>query len=148
MIFSIFTVSELVENRSFWADNLWFFLYNNAPSHTALVLRYHFAKNWTHIVPQPLHSPDLAPCDDIKTSHEGSDGENYEENLEGNFEDNFEENFEEKFKQNFEDNLVENFEEKFEENQEGNLEEKFEERYFREILETKPKISNKFLKRR
>ena len=33
------------------------------PSHTALVLRDHFAKNSTHIVPQPLYSPDLAPSD-------------------------------------------------------------------------------------
>ncbi|EFN84732.1 hypothetical protein EAI_10534, partial [Harpegnathos saltator] len=31
--------------------------------HTALVLREHFAKNSTHIVPQPPYSPDLAPCD-------------------------------------------------------------------------------------
>jgi len=37
--------------------------HDNAPSHTALVLRDHFAKNSTHIVPQPPYSPDLAPCD-------------------------------------------------------------------------------------
>ena len=37
--------------------------HEDAPSHTALVLRDHFAKNSTHIVPQPLYSPDLAPCD-------------------------------------------------------------------------------------
>ena len=30
---------------------------------TVLVLRDHFAKNSTHIVPQPPYSPDLAPCD-------------------------------------------------------------------------------------
>ena len=36
---------------------------DNAPSHTALVLRDHFAKNSTHVVPQPPYSPDLAPCD-------------------------------------------------------------------------------------
>lgn len=34
-----------------------------SPSHTALVLRDFFAKNSTHIVPQPPYSPDLAPCD-------------------------------------------------------------------------------------
>ena len=34
-----------------------------APSHTALVLRDHFIKNSTHIVPQPMYSPDLVPCD-------------------------------------------------------------------------------------
>ena len=37
--------------------------HDNAPSHTALVLRDHFAKNSTHIVPQPPYSPDLALCD-------------------------------------------------------------------------------------
>ena len=47
----------------FWADNSWFLHHDNAPSHTALVLRDHFAKNSTHIVPQPRYSPDLAPCD-------------------------------------------------------------------------------------
>ena len=46
-----------------WADNSWFLHHDNAPSHTALVLRDHFAKNSTNIVPQPPYSPDLAPCD-------------------------------------------------------------------------------------
>lgn len=46
-----------------WKDNSWFLHYDNAPSHIALVLRDHFAKNSTHIVPQPPYSPDLAPCD-------------------------------------------------------------------------------------
>lgn len=46
-----------------WADNSWFLHHDNAPSHTALVLRNHFAKNSTHIVPQPSYSLDLAPCD-------------------------------------------------------------------------------------
>lgn len=43
-----------------WKDNSWFLHHDNTPSHTALVLRDHFAKNSTHIVPQP---PDLASCD-------------------------------------------------------------------------------------
>ena len=30
---------------------------------TALVLREFFAKNSTHVAPQPPYSPDLAPCD-------------------------------------------------------------------------------------
>ena len=47
--------------KIFWADNSWFLHHNNAPSHTALILRDHFAKNSTHIVPQPPYSPDLAP---------------------------------------------------------------------------------------
>ncbi|KAG5309479.1 MOS1T transposase, partial [Acromyrmex insinuator] len=37
--------------------------YDNAPSHTSLVVRDHFAKNSTHIILQPPYSPDLAPCD-------------------------------------------------------------------------------------
>ena len=49
--------------KIFWADNSWFLYHDNAPSHTALVLRDHFAKNSTHIVPKPPYSPDLAPCD-------------------------------------------------------------------------------------
>ncbi|KAG5311085.1 MOS1T transposase, partial [Acromyrmex insinuator] len=38
-------------------------VHDNAPSHTSLVVRDHFAKNSTHIIPQPPYSPDLAPCD-------------------------------------------------------------------------------------
>ncbi|KAG5343484.1 MOS1T transposase, partial [Acromyrmex charruanus] len=34
-----------------------------SPSHTSLVVRDYFAKNLTHIIPQPPYSPDLAPCD-------------------------------------------------------------------------------------
>jgi len=33
-----------------WANNSWFLHHDNAPSHT-LILRDHFAKNSTHIVP-------------------------------------------------------------------------------------------------
>ena len=36
----------------------------------------------------------------IETTHEGNDGENYEENLEENFEDHLEDNFEKYFEQN------------------------------------------------
>ena len=75
---------------------------------------------------------------DIETSHEGNDVENYEECLEENFEDdledNFKKNFEQNFNENFEDNLEENFEETFEKNQEENLEEKFEDPHFKENL--------------
>ena len=46
-----------------WWDNSWFWHYDNTPIHTALILRDHFDKNLTHIVPQPPYSPDLAPCD-------------------------------------------------------------------------------------
>ena len=46
-----------------WANNSWFLHHDNAPSHTALILREFFAKNSTNIVPQPPYSPYLAPCD-------------------------------------------------------------------------------------
>ena len=49
--------------KIFWADNSWFLHHDNAPSHTALVLRDHFGKNSKHIIPQSPYSPDLAPCD-------------------------------------------------------------------------------------
>ena len=46
-----------------WKDNTWILNHDNTPSHTALVLREFFAKNSTHVAPQPPYSPDLAPCD-------------------------------------------------------------------------------------
>ena len=49
--------------KIFWADNSWFLHHDNAPSHTARVLRDHFTKNASHIVSQTQYSPDLAPCD-------------------------------------------------------------------------------------
>ena len=49
--------------KIFWVDNSWFLHHDNAPSHTALVLRDHYAKISTYIVPQPPYSPALAPCD-------------------------------------------------------------------------------------
>lgn len=52
-----------LKRSDLWRDNSWFMHHDNAPAHTALVLRDHFAKNSTHILPQPPYSPDLAPCD-------------------------------------------------------------------------------------
>lgn len=46
-----------------WKDNSWFLHHDNAPSHTALVIRDFFVKNSTNIVPQAPYSPDMAPCD-------------------------------------------------------------------------------------
>lgn len=46
-----------------WKDNSWILHHDNAPSHTAHVIRDFFAKNSTHVAPQPPYSPDLAPCD-------------------------------------------------------------------------------------
>ena len=74
VIFSIFTMSGFVEFddtigisrgslNTVSKDILGRQLVVFAPSHTALVLRDHFAKNSTHIVPQPPYSPYLAPCD-------------------------------------------------------------------------------------
>ena len=40
-------------------EYFWFLHHDNAPSHTALVLRDHFVKNSTHIFPQPPYSPDF-----------------------------------------------------------------------------------------
>ena len=36
--------------------------HDNAQAHTALVRRDHFAKNSTHVVPQPPYLPDSTPC--------------------------------------------------------------------------------------
>ncbi|KAG5310086.1 SETMR methyltransferase, partial [Acromyrmex insinuator] len=58
--------AKSIDNFKFkflWADNSWLLHHDNAPSHTSLVVRDHFAKNSTHIIPQPPYSPDLAPCD-------------------------------------------------------------------------------------
>ena len=84
---------------------------------------------------------------DIETSHERNDGENYNENLEKNFEEDFKENseknFEQNFKENFEDNFEANFEKKFEENQEGKLEEEFEEEFEEPFFEKNLKLNRR-----
>ena len=41
----------------------WFLHHDNAPSHTAIILREFFAITGTHIVPQPPYSSDLKPAD-------------------------------------------------------------------------------------
>ena len=46
-----------------WANNCWILHHDNAPLHTALILREIFAKNSTHVAPQPPYSTNLAPCD-------------------------------------------------------------------------------------
>ena len=46
-----------------WRDNSWFLQHDKAPFHIAFILRDHFAKNSTHIVPQPPYCSDLALCD-------------------------------------------------------------------------------------
>lgn len=49
----------LKNRRELRTDASWVLHQDNAPCHSALVLRDHFAKNLTHIVPQR----DLASCD-------------------------------------------------------------------------------------
>lgn len=46
-----------------WRNNSWFLHHDNAPSHTAIVIRQFLAKNQTNTVPQAPYSPDMAPCD-------------------------------------------------------------------------------------
>ena len=45
---------DLWENHSY---------HDNAPSHNAIVIREHLAKNETNTIQQPPNLPDLAPCD-------------------------------------------------------------------------------------
>ena len=58
---SIKLFSQNYIRAELWKDSTWILHHNNAPSHT--VLRVFFAKNFTHVTPQPPYSPDLAPCD-------------------------------------------------------------------------------------
>ena len=46
-----------------WANNYWILHQDNASSHTALIPLEFFAKNSTHVAPQPPYSLDLTPCD-------------------------------------------------------------------------------------
>ena len=46
-----------------WANNSWILHHDNAPSHNAIVIREHLAKNETNTIQQPPNSPDLSPCD-------------------------------------------------------------------------------------
>lgn len=46
-----------------WKNNSWFLHQDNAPSHTARIIRKFFTKNQTDVLPQAPYSPDMAPCD-------------------------------------------------------------------------------------
>jgi hypothetical protein len=48
-----------------WAEKNWILHHDNAPSHSALIVREFFAKNDMIIADHPSNSPDLAPCDFI-----------------------------------------------------------------------------------
>ena len=46
-----------------WTNNSWLLHHDNAPAHSALLVRNFLAKNNNVIMPQLTYSPDLAPCD-------------------------------------------------------------------------------------
>lgn len=46
-----------------WTNNSWYLHHDNAPAHTAYLIRDFLMNNSTHVVPQAPYSPDLAPCD-------------------------------------------------------------------------------------
>ena len=48
--------------RTVIADN-WVLQHDNAPAHTALLIREFLAKKNIHALPHTPYSPDLAPCD-------------------------------------------------------------------------------------
>ena len=51
------------KRHDLWKNNSWFLHHDNAPSHTAMVVRQFLAKHNTNIIPQAPYSPDMAPCD-------------------------------------------------------------------------------------
>lgn len=46
-----------------WKSNSWILHHDNAPSHTALIIRDFLTKHGTTVIAQAPYSPDLAPCD-------------------------------------------------------------------------------------
>ncbi|XP_018046790.1 PREDICTED: histone-lysine N-methyltransferase SETMAR-like [Atta colombica] len=49
--------------KDLWANNSWILHHDNAPSHSAIIIREFLTKNETNTIQQPLNSPDMAPCD-------------------------------------------------------------------------------------
>ena len=49
--------------RPIMAQQEWFFHWDNAPVHTAAVVKDWFAANGIRLLPHPAYSPDLAPAD-------------------------------------------------------------------------------------
>ena len=43
--------------------NMWFLHHNNVPSHTSFTVREFLAQHNITMLPHPLYSPDLVPCD-------------------------------------------------------------------------------------
>lgn len=56
---------ELIRRKrpQLWKDQSWILHHENAPPHTALIVRDTLAKGGTTVLSQPPYSPDLAPCD-------------------------------------------------------------------------------------
>ena len=46
-----------------WREQTWLLHHDNAPSHTSVLTHQFLAKNKIAVIPHPLYSPDLAPCD-------------------------------------------------------------------------------------
>ena len=46
-----------------WKNEEWLLHHDTAPAHTLLVVKEFLTKNNMTTVPDPAHSPDLAPCD-------------------------------------------------------------------------------------
>lgn len=46
-----------------WINNSWILHHDNAPSHTAFIIRDFLIKHQTKTIPQAPYSPDMSPCD-------------------------------------------------------------------------------------
>jgi len=46
-----------------WEGRQWILRHNNAPAHSALIVREFLACNYNTVLKHPPHSPDIAPCD-------------------------------------------------------------------------------------
>lgn len=50
------------ERPDLWKNNSWILHYDNAPSHTSILVREFLTKNSTNVIDQAPYSPDMA-CD-------------------------------------------------------------------------------------
>jgi len=51
------------KRKDLWANNSWILHHDNAPLHSAIIIREFLIKNETNTIQQPSNSPDIAPCD-------------------------------------------------------------------------------------
>ncbi|GFX64993.1 hypothetical protein TNCV_451311 [Trichonephila clavipes] len=47
----------------FWQSDYWYLMHDNAPTHRSQLVKEFLAKARTDLLPYPLNSPDLIPCD-------------------------------------------------------------------------------------